>query len=79
MARAKIAITLDKAALAEIDRLVKRGVYPNRSQAIEAAIAERLARIHRSRLAMECARLDKSEEQALAEEGYSGESQWPEY
>ncbi|HEV8658318.1 MAG TPA: ribbon-helix-helix domain-containing protein [Thermoanaerobaculia bacterium] len=79
MARAKIAITLDKDALAEIDRLVKEGVYPNRSQAIEAAVEERLARLQRSRLAAECAKLDKSEEQALAEEGYSGENEWPEY
>jgi Arc/MetJ-type ribon-helix-helix transcriptional regulator len=79
MARAKIAITLNEATLSEIDRLVKRGVYPNRSQAIEAAVAERLARIHRSRLAAESAKLDKSEEQALAGEGYSGESEWPEY
>jgi Arc/MetJ-type ribon-helix-helix transcriptional regulator len=79
MARAKIAITLDEHSLSEIDRLVRQGVYPNRSQAIEAAVAERLAREHRSRLARECAKLDRTEEQALAEEGMSGEGEWPEY
>ncbi len=79
MARAKIAITVDEQALAEIDRLVVEGVFPNRSKAIEEAVQERIARLHRSRLARECAKLDPNEEQALAEEGYTSESEWPEY
>ena len=79
MARAKIAITLDQSALAEIDRLVKRGEFPSRSQAIEIAVQDRLARLRRSRLAAECAKLNKREEQRLADEGLSGEIDWPEY
>ena len=79
MGRAKIAITVDEQALAEIDQLVQQGVFPNRSKAIEDAVQDRLARLHRSRLAEECAKLDKTEEQALADEGYAGESEWPEY
>jgi Arc/MetJ-type ribon-helix-helix transcriptional regulator len=79
MSRAKIAITVDENALAEIDRLVQQGVFPNRSKAIEEAVHDRIARLHRSRLARECAKLDRSEEQALAKEGYAGESEWPEY
>ena len=79
MGKAKIAITVDEHALEEIDRLVSEGLFPNRSKAIESAVQERLARLHRSRLAVECAKLDRSEEQALAEEGYAGESEWPEY
>jgi len=77
--RAKIAITVDEHALAEIDRLVREGVYTNRSKAIEAAVQDRLERSRHSRLARECAKLDPSEEQALANEGYVGESEWPEY
>ena len=79
MARAKIAITLDEGSLTEIDRLVRQGVFPNRSKAIEAAVSERLQREHRSRLVRECAKLDKHEEQNLAEEGIGGEGEWPEY
>ena len=79
MSRAKIAITVDEHALAEIDRLVLEGVYPNRSRAIEAAVQERLERSRHSRLARESAKLDKSEERALANEGYVGETEWPEY
>lgn len=79
MGRAKIAITVDEQALAEIDQLVADGMFPNRSKAFEAAIQERLARLRRSRLARECAKLDPSEEQALAEEGYAGETEWPAY
>ena len=79
MGKAKIAITVDEQALAEIDRLVGEGVFPNRSQAIEEAVQERLSRFHRSRLARECAKLDRAEEQAFADEGYIGESEWPAY
>lgn len=45
-----------------------RREYPNRSQAIEAAVAEALARRSRTRLAAECAKLDPDEERALGEE-----------
>jgi Arc/MetJ-type ribon-helix-helix transcriptional regulator len=79
MGKAKIAITVDEQALAEIDRLVQQGVFPNRSQAIEDAVHERIERLHRSRLARECAKLDCSEEQTLADEGYVAEREWPEY
>jgi metal-responsive CopG/Arc/MetJ family transcriptional regulator len=80
MARAKIAISLDESTLSRIDRLVKAAVFPNRSQAIEAAVAEKLERLERGRLARECARLDPTFERALAEEGLSEDlAQWPEY
>lgn len=79
MPRAKIAITVDEEALAEIDALVRKGMFPNRSKAIEDALHERIAKLTRSRLARECAKLDAGEEQALAEEGYAGETEWPEY
>ena len=79
MGRAKIAITVDEQALAEIDRLVRQGVFPNRSKAIEEALQDRIQKLHRSRLTRECAKLDVREEQALAEEGYAGEGEWPEY
>lgn len=79
MAKAKIAVTLDQEALAEIERLVEAGVFLNRSQAIESAVQEKLGRLRGYRLAAECAKLDRVEERALADEGYAGESEWPEY
>jgi metal-responsive CopG/Arc/MetJ family transcriptional regulator len=79
MGRAKIAITVDEGALEEIDRLVREGVFANRSKAFETAVQERIAQLRRSRLARECAKLNRAEEQAMAEEGYSSESEWPEY
>ncbi len=79
MGRAKVAITVDEQSLAEVDRLVRQGVFPNRSKAFESAVQDRLERIRRSRLARECAKLVKSEEQALADEGHAGDSEWPEY
>jgi len=76
--RTRITIAVDVHVLAEIDRLVREGMYPNRSRAFETAVKERLERLRHSRLAREAARLDRAEEQALAEEGYA-EGQWPEY
>jgi Arc/MetJ-type ribon-helix-helix transcriptional regulator len=80
MARSKIAISLDERALEEVDRLVRQGVFASRSQAIEAAVEEKLERMQRTRLALECAKLDPAFEQALAEEGISRDlASWPEY
>lgn len=80
MPRSKIAITLDEGTLDRLDRLVERKVFPNRSRAIEQAVAEKLQRLERTRLARECAKLDPQFEKALAEEGLSDElREWPEY
>ncbi len=80
MAKAKLAITLDDRLLTEVDHLVKRHLYPNRSRVIEQAVEEKLNRLNRSRLARECAKLDPGFEKALAEEGLEQElSEWPEY
>ena len=80
MARSKVAISLDESTLKRLDRLVKSRVFPNRSQAIEEAVAEKLARLEKSRLAQECAKLDPTFERALAEEGLSEDMmEWPEY
>lgn len=80
MAKAKLAITIDETTLHEVDRLVARRIFPNRSRAIEEALREKLDRIARNRLARECAKLDPSFEKAIAEEGMGEElDQWPEY
>ena len=71
MGRSKVAISLDESTLNRLDKLVQKQVFPNRSQAIEEAVAEKLARLERSRLAQECAKLDPAFEKALAEEGLS--------
>ena len=68
MATMKVAVTLDVGSLQEVDRLVREGWFPNRSRAVQAALAEMLARRKRSRLAEELAKLDPREERALAEE-----------
>ena len=80
MARAKVAISLDENTLNQLDRLVRSRVFPNRSQAIQEAVEEKLSRLDRSRLARECAKVDRAFEKALAEEGLSAElAEWPEY
>jgi len=80
MARSKVAISLDESTLGRLDQLVKKQVFPNRSQAIEEAVAEKLARLERSRLAQECAKLDPAFEKALAEEGLSEDlAEWLEH
>lgn len=80
MSTAKIAITIEEETLDKLDRLVSSKVFPNRSKAIQEAIKEKLARVNKSRLARECAKLDPAIEKAIAEEGFSQEiEQWPEY
>lgn len=63
-----------------LDRLVRTGVFPSRSRAIQDAVQERLRRLSRDRLARECAKLDPVAEAHLADEGMALEpEQWPEY
>lgn len=80
MSSVKVAITIDSRTLERVDGLVARKVYPNRSRAIQSAVAEKLARMERGRLASECAKLDPGYEKALAEEGLGPElDTWPAY
>jgi len=80
MAASKIAITIDDNLLKQLDLMVKSKAYPNRSKAIQEAVADKLKRFERTRLAQECAKLDHEYEQNIAEEGFSMEiDEWPEY
>ena len=51
MARSKVAVSLDTYTLQRLDRLVAEAVFPNRSQAIQVAVEEKLARLEQHRLA----------------------------
>lgn len=80
MPKTKVAVTLETQLVERVDELVARQRFRNRSQAIESALAEKLQRVARTQLARECARLDPTEERALAEEGLSGSVEtWPKY
>ena len=80
MDTAKVAISINKQTLEQVDRLVKNQVYPSRSRAIQEAVEEKLNRLEHNRLAAECAKLNPIAEKALAEEGLSEElGQWPKY
>ncbi|MBI5182491.1 MAG: CopG family transcriptional regulator [Nitrospirae bacterium] len=80
MSTVKVAITMDEKLLKNLDRLVKNHFFENRSRAIQEAVSEKMARLEKSRLALECAKLDKAFEQDMAEEGMTvGAEEWPEY
>ena len=80
MARMKVAVSLDAKLVDRLDTLVRQARFPNRSQAIELALEEKLERLSRVRLASESAKLDPREERGLAEEGMREElASRPEY
>ena len=80
MPKTKVALTLDSELLERVDELVDRRRFRNRSQAIEAALADKLERLARTRLARESAKLDPREEKQLADEGLAEDfASWPEY
>ena len=80
MPKTKVAVTLDAELVERVDELVSRHRFRNRSQAIEAALAEKLQRLARTRLAREAARLSVREEKRLADEGLADDlASWPEY
>ncbi|HEX7838573.1 MAG TPA: ribbon-helix-helix domain-containing protein [Kofleriaceae bacterium] len=80
MPKLKVALTLEADLLDQVDTLVRERRYPNRSQAIESALAEKLERLNRTRLARECARLDPTEERRWADEDLAKDVKaWPSY
>ena len=80
MSTVKVAITMDEKLLKNLDQLVKNHLFENRSRAIQEAVSEKMARLEKSRLARECAKLDKAFEQTMADEGMTaGAEEWPEY
>ncbi|HYO15325.1 MAG TPA: ribbon-helix-helix domain-containing protein [Thermoanaerobaculia bacterium] len=80
MSTVKVAITLEETLLRELDRLVEERQFPNRSQAVQIAVREKIDRLSRSRLARECAKLDPDFEQKMAEEGMERDAaEWPPY
>ena len=80
MGKAKIAITLDKQSISELDRLIKEDIFQNRSQAIQEAISEKLLRLKKTRLISESSKLNAAFERNLSEEGIARDvKEWPEY
>jgi Arc/MetJ-type ribon-helix-helix transcriptional regulator len=80
MPKTKVALTLDSDLLERVDELVGRRRFRNRSHAVEAALANQLQRLARTRLARESAKLNAREEKRLADEGFAHDFEsWPEY
>ena len=69
MPKTKVALMLDSTLLERVDELVARRRFRSRSQALEAALADKVQRLARTRLARESAKLDPGEEKRLAEQG----------
>jgi metal-responsive CopG/Arc/MetJ family transcriptional regulator len=80
MPKTKVALTIDAGLLDEVDALVAAQQFRNRSQAVEAALADKLRRLARTRLARESAKLNPDDEKRLADEELAGAlDAWPEY
>jgi metal-responsive CopG/Arc/MetJ family transcriptional regulator len=80
MGKAKIAVTIDSSLLESVDRYVKQQKASSRSSFFEDAVAERVERYEKSRLARELEKIEPAGEREFAEEGFSAENeQWPEY
>jgi metal-responsive CopG/Arc/MetJ family transcriptional regulator len=80
MGAAKVAITIEEDLLRRIDQLVDLKMFANRSRASQEAVRDTLERLERGRLARECAKLGKKDEQRLADEGLGEDlNEWPEF
>ncbi|CAA6820820.1 MAG: Unknown protein [uncultured Sulfurovum sp.] len=80
MTRAKIAITIDQVLLELLDSLVQNKTFNNRSQAINTALKEKLSRIQKTRLELECQKLVMEDERELADIGIEEDfREWDKY
>ena len=79
MPKTKVALTLDASLVEQVDELVAKRRFRNRSQAVEAALGDKLRRLARTRLAREAAKLNPAEEKRLADEALvDALDAWPE-
>ncbi len=67
MGKTKMAIKLDEQYIDQLDTYVNKHIFQNPSQAIQEAVKEKLARMKRTRLAKEFAKLDAAFEKAMAD------------
>ncbi|MDP1574512.1 MAG: ribbon-helix-helix domain-containing protein [Coxiellaceae bacterium] len=74
MSVAKIAISIDQLLLKKLDYWVKQEKFENRSQAIQLAIEASIVDLEQHALSCECEKLNRKEEQKIAEEGLSGDA-----
>ena len=80
MPKTKVALTLDADLLERVDELVAKQRFRSRSQAVEAALADKVHRLARTRLARESAKLNPADEKRFADEGLvDALESWPEY
>ncbi|HIP26537.1 MAG TPA: CopG family transcriptional regulator [Flavobacteriaceae bacterium] len=80
MTRAKIAITIDQVLLELLDSLVQNKTFKNRSQAINHALQEKLSRIQKTRLEIECQKLVIEDERDFADIGIEEDfKEWETY
>ena len=68
----KVAVTLEKRTVGDLDRWVREGKYPNRSRALQAAV--NLLADRERRLARELSKVNCHEERLIAEEGIGNSS-----
>lgn len=74
----KISVSIQSDMIDFIDRCVKERFFPNRSRAISASIKVAEEKWRKVRLRYAVSRMNKKEEQKLANEFLIGES-WPEF
>jgi metal-responsive CopG/Arc/MetJ family transcriptional regulator len=80
MSTAKIAVSIDQNLLKKIDFYVKKHIFKNRSQAFQISINQTLEHLEHGRLAKECAKLDISFEQEMADTALNEDIEsWPNY
>jgi metal-responsive CopG/Arc/MetJ family transcriptional regulator len=65
----RISVSIEKKILYEVDKLVEKNIFANRSQAIQTALEKNIMKKNKIRLARESAKLKRTDEQILAEEG----------
>ena len=76
----RLAVSLEKNILDQIDTLVKNKQYPSRSQLVRSALKEKISKLNKNRLVKECDKLDDKFEVKLSEESFFVENEeWPEY
>lgn len=79
MGAKKFAVSIDEGLIKKLDKAVKNGSAKNRSNALQLALSEYLAKLEIEAIKKECSKLNSKEEREMANEFIEEVESWPKY
>jgi len=74
MSTIRVTVTIDQFLINQVDKMVEKNLFKNRSAAIQTAVEDEIQKVKEKSFELACSMLDKNEEQELADEWLEGDT-----